>query len=735
MSKREELDFKRPQSNSSTHLPLMRVLVKLNLVNQQLCDRYADDADRLPISYFSRAGCYEEEQAIRLVSLELGIPIISFDSAIKKEAFALLNNEPFSSIKFKVWTEGRAVPIKATPEEVTVCLANPLDMELTRQLEFHLQRRVRVAITSEKEISEILSLKSDGKGEIDFNELFQSGEPLKLKNTDGGSRDLESNITSEDISTPTVIKLVNRIFASSIQQGASDIHITPESAKLVVRIRVDGILRDFLEVPQNLVSPLIARIKILCGMDITERRQPQDARLRLKTNSGQRDLRISTVPTAYAEDIVIRVLSSDLGNISLDTLGMPEEIRGRFCDMLKTSSKVHLVTGPTGSGKTSTLYAGLLFLHDGKTRIITIEDPIEYRIPGVSQIQVNSKIDMTFAKALRSVLRQDPDIVLVGEIRDSETAITATQVAQTGHLVLSTLHTNNAIAAITRLRDLGIKSFLISSSLGSVTAQRLVRRLCTSCLVDATPEEVSRAEKMKLKTDKLKTSKGCEKCSDTGFTGRMGIFSFLEITHEIAQAIHDDVSEDGIETLARRHGYISLEEAGLQLVEEGMTTFDELERSVGPLSRLDQSRVPRLHFDTAKNNVPEKAKGGAIQKRKLLLVDDDVDLRSLYAHILELQMFDVKQAVDGLMALDAVYNDPPDVIVLDIMMPKMNGFEVVERLRSDTKTRNIPILMLTASTSDDAELDLIKKGADDFVSKTSRAEIIVARVNRLVNRI
>jgi type II secretory ATPase GspE/PulE/Tfp pilus assembly ATPase PilB-like protein/ActR/RegA family two-component response regulator len=673
-------------------------------------------------------------EAVKRVAKELNLLVIEFDKRSETAASALLTKEPFKQISSEIWEKGVAIPIKANTEDVTICFANPLDMELIRRLEFVLQRRVKATIGFEKQIRQALKAKGEYEGDLDFDELLHAKEPLKLKHDPEPSKFLESNITQDDISTPTVIKLVNKIFAASVQQGASDIHITPESSKLIVRIRVDGILRDFADVPSELVNPIIARIKVLCGMDITEKRLPQDARLRLKTNSGQRDLRISTVPTAYAEDIVIRVLSSELGNISLDTLGMPEDIKKRFCGLLRTSSKVHLVTGPTGSGKTSTLYAGLLYLRDGTTRIVTIEDPIEYRMQGVSQIQVNSKIDMTFATALRSVLRQDPDVVLVGEIRDAETAITATQVSQTGHLVLSTLHTNNAIAAITRLKDLGIQPFLISSSLGSVIAQRLVRKICKHCKTEATALDKERAARLGISESKVVGSKGCDECGDSGFKGRLGIFSFLEITPEISRAIHESASEDEIERLARIHGFVSLEEAGLKLVEQGVTTFDELERVVGLLERPPGGAIQEAKAEVVDAKQLKLKEPGIIQKRKVLLVDDDADLRSLYSHILEMQMFDVTQAIDGKACLDTVYQQTPDVIVLDLMMPRMSGKEVLERLRADPQTRNIPVLMLTASASEDSELELIKGGADDFVSKASRTEVIVARINRLLNR-
>jgi type IV pilus assembly protein PilB len=726
MSKSEKFEAQ-ALKNSEASQQLVKLLAKLNLITANRAAKGNTNSDEGPIFAFASAGYFKEEDAIAKVAAELRIKVVKFDKRIISQTATILGKEIFKQVTSEIWEKGKAIPLEITGEEVTICMANPLDMELIRRLEFIIQRKVRTAIAGEKQILEALKSKIDYPGDLDFDELLTVKEPLKIKNEEDGSKHLESNITKDDITTPTVVKLVNKIFAASVQQGASDIHITPESSQLLVRIRVDGILRDFAEVPSDLVNPIIARIKILCGMDITERRLPQDARLRLKTNSGQRDLRISTVPTAYAEDIVIRVLSSDLGNLSLETLGMPETIKKRFCSLLKTSSKIHLVTGPTGSGKTSTLYAGLLYLRDGTTRIVTIEDPIEYRMAGVSQIQVNSKIDMTFAAALRSVLRQDPDVVLVGEIRDSETAITATQVSQTGHLVLSTLHTNNAIAAITRLKDLGIQPFLISSSLGSVIAQRLVRKLCKHCKTPSNKEQIERAAKLGINTTKLASSKGCEECGETGYKGRQGVYSFLEISQEISRAIHQDAGEAEIEKLARKHGYISLEEAGLKLVEEGITTLSELERVVGLLEEEEEVQTEIIKAVVAKDP-------GVIQKRKLLLVDDDADLRSLYSHILKMQMFDVSQAVDGQSALEAVYERIPDVIVLDLMMPKMNGKEVLERLRANPQTRNIPVLMLTASASEDAELDSLKVGADDFVSKASRTEVIVARINRLLNR-
>jgi Tfp pilus assembly pilus retraction ATPase PilT/CheY-like chemotaxis protein len=447
-------------------------------------------------------------------------------------------------------------------------------------------------------------------------------------------------------------------------------------------------------------------------------------------------LRVSVLPTVHGENVVARILSSDQSFASFDSLGIPKEVERRFRRVLSGSSRVILVTGPTGSGKTSTLYAGLLHLNDGKNNIITIEDPIEYRIQGINQIQVNPKTGMTFAETLRSVLRQDPDVVMVGEIRDKETASIAMQVAQTGHLVLSTLHTNTAPAAITRLRDLGVASYLIASSVGSVVAQRLVRRLC-ECAVPVSGEIGKRCGELQIESAQLKMACGCDKCGNTGYKGRVGIFSFFEVSEEIAEAIRQEKSEVEIANLARAFGYLTLEESGLDLVKQGVTTIDELERVLGSLESYAKNsaqtagtrptKEPTLHAAAAK-------RPGPMQKRKILLVEDEENTRTVLALLLQREHFEVIEAENGLEALDRVYEHGPELIVCDLMMPKMSGVEMLRKLRADDRTRDIPVLILTAADDEKNELSLIGGGADDFMSKTTDSKIMVARVHRLLGR-
>ncbi len=733
-------DINRPSRvdprSTTEQTALLRVLLKLGLIKQeQLKTQFFTD-DYLPVAYFASRGIFAEADAIKKVALELSIPAPIPNESLELSCLALLDDPALSRLSSDVWKTHRAVPYEYSAGVLSVLCANPLNMDLPRAIEFELRCKVQTAIAPESFITQTYTRKFEGHGGLDFSSLLENSTPQEVRNTSGAPASFESNVGSEDISTPTVVRLVNRILLGSVQQKASDLHLTPQNETLQVKLRVDGITRDWIEIPGNLKNPVISRVKVLCGMDIAEKRQPQDGRLRLKTPAGSRDLRVSTIPTVHGEDIVARILEPELREITFSGLGMPNNVAGAFNHALRRSSKVIVVTGPTGSGKTSTLYAALLHLHDGTSRIITIEDPIEYRIHGLSQIQVNPKIGMTFAKALRSILRQDPDVIMVGEVRDNETASSAMQVAQTGHLVLSTLHTNTATAAITRLRDLGVPSFLIASSLGSVLSQRLVRRLCTNCLQAVQGSQLERCKQLGVDTQKLMQAKGCADCGNTGFCGRIGVFSFLDVTPEVAEAIRADAGELEIERVARAQGFLALHDAALLLAQDQITSLEEIERVLGPLDDFADFKKSK----TAEKGIPEKPSqnnstdGRSIQRKKVLLVDDDENIHFVYRTLLENEMFEVTEAMDGQEALKKIYEDTPEIVLCDLMMPRMNGLELVEKLRSDARTSEIPILMLSAAATDENELKLIKSGADDFVSKTARPEIILARINRLLGR-
>lgn len=625
----------------------------------------------------------DDQLVSKKLSEKLGIPLFSLSKGLLSSLVLLFDSVKFSEIPLSKWIDAGSFPVEASERRVCVAVFNPFDLEWKNFLEFEIGCRVEIVLASYSHVKAVHAARD--RNDFDF-ELPDEKKTEIIKE--------EAPVDSNNHEAAPIVKLVDKILRESIERHASDIHISPEQDGSPVRIRVDGLLQLLLTIPAGFHPAVVSRIKLLGGMDIAEKRRPQDGRLRIKASNATKDLRLSTVPTQYGENLVIRVLGGEFQSINFDSLGMPSEIQDRLKTMLKGTSRVILVTGPTGSGKSSTLYAALQYKNDGSHNIITIEDPVEYRLQGITQIQVNSKVELGFAEGLRSVLRQDPDVIMVGEIRDGETATIAMQSAQTGHLVLSTLHTNSAPAPITRLIDMGVPGFVVAASLGGILAQRLVRKLCT-----------------------CNKATECEQCHGTGFAGRTAVYSILEITDEIRDAIHNNLPEHEIERLARSHGYISLQEAGQELLKNGVTTKEELIRVLGDL--------PKLDLQTEEKKI--------LKKTKLLLVEDDPDTRWIMNEVFKEQLFDVTLAENGLEGVQKVYEELPDVIVADLMMPKMSGLELVQKLKSDPRTQNIPILILTAAGTDENEVLSFGHGVDDFVAKGSDIKILLARVQRLVS--
>lgn len=386
----------------------------------------------------------------------------------------------------------------------------------------------------------------------------------------------------DDTSDSPVIRLVNLMFSQAVRDKASDIHIEPYQNSLKIRQRLDGILYDMLSPPKHVQAALISRIKVMAKLNIAEKRLPQDGRIELKVANKEVDIRVSTLPTAFGERVVLRLLDKSSILVSLSKLGMPDDRLLPFTEQIKAANGIVLVTGPTGSGKTTTLYAALTSINNTDINIITVEDPVEYRISGIGQVQVNNKIDLTFASGLRSIVRQDPDVILVGEIRDTETAKIAIQSALTGHLVFSTLHTNDAASAITRLIDMGIEPFLIASSVNAILAQRLIRHICPDCKVAYRADRES-IEKLGLDPGEMEKrevyrGKGCATCHHTGYKGRGGIFELLLMDKGMKSLILHTANANAINELAVEHGMISLRQDGAHKVMEGITTIEEVYR-------------------------------------------------------------------------------------------------------------------------------------------------------------
>src|SRR6056297_5194 len=376
-----------------------------------------------------------------------------------------------------------------------------------------------------------------------------------------------------------IIRLINAILSQAVREQASDVHIETFEHRLSVRYRIDGVLTEVLS-PKRMLGPLlVSRLKVMARLDIAEKRVPQDGRISIRIAGHAVDIRMSTIPSAYGERVVLRLLDKQAGQLELAQLGMPDAVLAGFRRALRSPHGIILVTGPTGSGKTTTRYAGLSEINDSSSNILTIEDPVEYMLPGIGQTQVNTKVDMTFARGLRAILRQDPDVVMIGEIRDLETAEIAVQASLTGHLVLSTLHTNTAVGAITRLMDMGIEPFLISSSLVGIVAQRLVRVLCKECRESYTPteEHCEFLQQDPANPPTIYRANGCSHCNQLGYRGRIGIYEVVEISEEISSLIHKRAGELDLEKVARQHGP-SIHADGVQKILDGVTTVEEVLR-------------------------------------------------------------------------------------------------------------------------------------------------------------
>ena len=447
-------------------------------------------------------------------------------------------------------------------------LTSGLYQELSRFLKADFQMEVR----SPNEFDLILTQHYSASGDesnlnADFSENF---DLQSFANTLAPTEDLLSGANDAPI-----IKLINGVLSQAIKVRASDIHFEPYEDNFIVRYRVDGILREVLTHDSRLSAPIISRLKIIARLDIAERRKPQDGRVSLSLGANKIDVRVSTLPSSYGERVVLRLLDKKAAQINITDLGLPNSILDTYKAALTFSEGIILVTGPTGSGKTTTLYSGLRHISDTSQNILTVEDPIEYTLPGIGQTQVNVKAGYDFASGLRSILRQDPDIVMLGEIRDLETAKIAIQASLTGHLVLSTVHTNSAIGAIARLRDMGIESYLLASSIRLVISQRLVRRLCAECKTAITPPESTQQKFSLDPASPIYKANGCDSCSHSGFKGRVALAECISITEDLKALIHDEASENALAQCAFKNT-LSIDASSTKLLLEGVTSYEEL---------------------------------------------------------------------------------------------------------------------------------------------------------------
>ena len=525
-----------------------------------------------------------------------------------------------------------------------------------------------------------------------------------------------------------VVKLVNAVLADAVRAGASDIHIEPQQRDVSLRYRVDGLLRQVMRMPLRVHNKVVSRIKIMANMDISERRRPLDGRARLLVGTKSYDLRVSTLPTADGEKVVIRILVQERARVSLDELGFEMDVLEAFRGLLRRPQGMILVTGPTGSGKTSTLYAALNFVKSETINIVTIEDPVEYRLAGISQVAVSEKSGMTFAAGLRSILRQDPDVVMVGEIRDLETAEVAFQAAQTGHLVLSTLHTNDAPAAATRLVELGVPAYVVASSVIAIMAQRLVRRLCDCRAVSA---------------DGTASPRGCQACRFTGYRGRMALYELLRFTPRVRSVLLGQGAEDDVRRAGLASGMITVFGDGEKKAAKGLTTIEEVRRvappddvvvETGAVERPVQTPETEALVPASPLPLPLAREAQRSRPARILVVEDDAAYRDVLRDTLKGEHYDVVAVASGDEALAHVYRDAPDLILTDLHMPGLDGLELLQRLRSDLAMCRIPVVFLTVVDSTASEAAALDQGADDYLTKPVDRTLLLSRIRRALFR-
>ncbi len=674
----------------------------------------------------------------------------------------------------------RIVPLRASDSFLDIATCNPFDLDAEKSLSFATGREVRMHLATPAKIAAVM------------DEMYRPENVVEklLEGMEGGNEVTtleeaapadEIQVSAEEASQRPVVRLVDLILSEGILNRASDIHIEPEEGAFAVRYRIDGVLRQVMKIPRAAGFPLVSRIKIISNLDIADRLRPQDGRARVAVNGVPVDLRISTLPASMGEKVVIRVLDSRATALSLEGLGLNPDEAAALKALLQHHEGIVLVTGPTGSGKTTTLYSALRHIMTGKTNIVTVEDPVEYRIQGIVQVQVHEKAGLTFATALRSILRQDPDVVLVGEIRDKDTAVIAMQASLTGHLVLSTLHTNDAPNAVTRLVDIGLEPYKIAAAVRGVVAQRLMRRLCPACKEVAVEAIPPKLQKWVPIGTPLYRSVGCPDCSMTGYRGRMSIVEVLTMTPDVERVVGSGAPPDQIAEAARAAGMKSLWESGIVHVLKGESSIEELVRVVdvpfdGTLSgeqpvpragpagkgaaaagkRPSSSRTSRVAMDplTAVAEVlddsgePMKFSAEAFElldsigkapqvqqlQHKVLLVDDEDQLRRVMRDLLEREGYVVAEARDGVQALDQVDKFGPDVVVLDLNLPGLDGYGVLSHLRSRPATQSLPVIVLTAKADEDNEVRVFEMGADDFLTKPFRARALSSRLDVVLNR-
>jgi MSHA biogenesis protein MshE len=553
---------------------LGEILVRQNFMTQAQLDQALEEqrkTGRRLGRVIAEKGYANERQIAEAVASQLNIPFLDLGQ-YELDVKQVQKLPEVQSRRF------RAILLEERPNSFLIAMVDPSDVYAYDELVRLLKRDIDIVVVQESLLMQTID-RSYRQTEQISSLALELQEDLAASNVDLASL-MGVDLGIDDA---PVVKLLQTIFEDAVQVRASDVHIEPQENKLLIRFRIDGVMHFQTQSDNKIATALVMRLKIMAGLDISEKRLPQDGRFGFTVKGRAVDMRISTMPTQYGETVVMRLLIQNTGHFQLDKLGMPPDLLARFRKMIARPSGMVLVTGPTGSGKTTTLYSALSELNTPETKVITVEDPVEYRLPGIIQTQVNEKIELDFPKLLRAILRQDPDIVLVGEMRDEETAQTGLRASMTGHLVLSTLHTNDASTAPVRLIDMGVPRFMVAMSLLGVLAQRLVRLICPHCAAEHTPTEsesvwLNQVIQQPDVVTNFRHGKGCQHCNRTGYLGRVGLYEFLEMTDDLAMAANMPDTNVFIKKARERLKGKTLRDQSLQLAIDGKTTLDEIMR-------------------------------------------------------------------------------------------------------------------------------------------------------------
>lgn len=536
--------------------------------------RQKETKERLGAALIS-AGIITEAELIEALRLQLGIEYIDLSKTTIPISMAQV-------VPKNIAKQFQVVPVRMERDELYLAMSDPMNFYAIEEVKKAVRKKIVPMIATTEGVEHAILVLYGNEGAARAIEAMKREAPIEEDN--GEEAQFTGNILNDNINDAPTIRLVNSIIERAILERASDIHIEPKEKELQVRMRIDGVRRKILTIPKNLQNSVISRLKIMSGMDIAERRVPQDGRFNVKNKKREFDLRVNSLPTVYGEKIVARLLDKRAGYLTPDSIGLMGDNLKKYQRAIHCTSGVILIAGPTGSGKSSTMNTMISQLNTEEVNVVTLEDPVEYNIDGVNQVQINEKTGMDFANGLRAILRQDPDIIAVGEIRDGETAQISMRAAITGHVVLSTIHTNDAVGTIERLEDIGVEPYLIATALRAVISQRLVRRICPKCKksYEATDEEVRRLGLSTEHKHIFYRGEGCADCFNTGYRGRIGVFEILEITPEIRPLISQQAGRSAIEQeLASAHSeFKTLRENAIQLVEEGITTAEEVQRVI-----------------------------------------------------------------------------------------------------------------------------------------------------------